>query len=64
MVIHSVKVHSITIDQPIKHRFEIALTFKIGKYITRTFLKMLLPIEMQFDNKFIYGKDSPLPVQK
>jgi hypothetical protein len=39
-----------------------ALTFKIGKYITRTFLKMLLPIEMQFDNRFIYGKDFPLPI--
>jgi hypothetical protein len=31
-----------------------ALTFKIKKYITRTFLKMLLPI--QFDNKFIMPK--------
>jgi hypothetical protein len=33
-----------------------ALKFKIGKYITRTFLKMFLPSEIQFNNKFIMPK--------
>jgi len=40
IIIHNEKVHSITIDK--QHEIDLklyALTFKVGKYITKVFLK-------------------------